>query len=122
MKRSISAVLAAGIAAVALAAPAQADKYDYVLVLDDNGIYYDSITRVIDLGKQICSVGRTAPIEGTTMMQLLISTMGNAGYAAGEEQAIIATAAANNMCPDVIPRWRASHEWVKQANARDGIA
>lgn len=103
-------VLAAGTAlvtSIVLAAPADADEYDYVSVLDSSGIYYSSISDVIDMGKQLCSVGRRAPLTGTAMRQGFAAVLSGGGYTSGTEAAIIIQAAAENMCPDILPRMRA---------------
>jgi hypothetical protein len=107
LKRVLAAT-AVPLVAVATAAPAHADQYDYVSTLDSNGIYYPSISKVIDLGKQVCSVGRRAPAAGASMMNPLIDLLYGAGYKSSEEGWIIANAAVANMCPDVLPKLRAS--------------
>lgn len=104
----VLAAVAMPIAAVAVAAPAQADQFDYVSYLDNNGIYYSSVSDVIDLGKQLCSVARKAPTTGNTMAQALFGLLGSAGYGSSAEGKIILTAAGDNMCPDIWPRVKAA--------------
>jgi hypothetical protein len=105
VKRSASAVLAAGIAAVTLAAPAEADKWDYVSDLDNQGVYYDDRSVVIDLGKWVCRIGRTAPADQSMVDQLIALTM-EAGYRSSVESLIVVEAASRNMCPDIWPKFR----------------
>jgi len=51
----------AAAASLALAAPAHADQYEFVSVLDNEGVYYSSITDVIDQGKMACRRGAGRP-------------------------------------------------------------
>ena len=50
-----------GLALIGLidAAPAHADHYDFVADLDNNGVFYASITDVIDQGKLACRLMRS---------------------------------------------------------------
>ena len=98
--------LAVPVVAVAAAVPANADQYDYVSTLDNNGVYYSSIIDMIDLGKQVCSVGRRAPATGPGMIAPLVSLISRSGYSSSEEAWLILTSAADNMCPDIIPSLR----------------
>lgn len=78
-------------------APAQADQYDYVSVLDNRGVYYDSILDVIDLGKLACSRMRSG---------ISPQFAGGPAFAAGyadAEVAIIIVEAVQNMCQDQMP-------------------
>jgi hypothetical protein len=100
----VSAVLSALAAAVVLAAPAYADDLDYTIALDDQGVYYSSISDVIDMGKQLCGVGRRAPLTGNAMAQGFGSVLRDGGYTSEAEAKIILGAAADHMCPDIIPR------------------
>ena len=84
-------------ASLALAAPARADQYDYVSVLDNEGVYYSSITDVIDQGKMTCRL-----LRGGAGVPAALNSVTGSGYAP-YESAIIVTAAARNMCPDVMP-------------------
>jgi len=52
-------VAAAAVTATALAAPARADQYDFVSMLDNEGVYYSSITNMIDQGKMACRMLRS---------------------------------------------------------------
>lgn len=104
--RTVTAILVP-VAAVAVAAPAHADQFDFVADLDQNGIYYSSISDVIDLGKQLCSVGRSAPLDGQTMMPRMISLLISKGYKSSQEGMIIVEAAGQNMCPDMLQRLNA---------------
>jgi hypothetical protein len=95
------------LAALALAAPAQADQYDFISDLDNNGVYYSDVTDVIDLGKQLCKVGRSAPTS-----EALLAGMGTmlrrSGFTSPAEIEIVVSSAANNMCPDIWPQVRAA--------------
>jgi hypothetical protein len=93
-------LLAIPTAAVALAVaapPAQADQYDFVSELDSRGVYYSSISDMIDIGKLTCGSLR----QGTGPLNVgdHITRLGYSGFEAG----IIIVAAARNMCPDQMP-------------------
>lgn len=105
--KSMLTVYAALLTSFTVAAPASADQYDYVSALDNNGIYYSSISDVIDLGKQLCSVGRSAPTNGVTIGPMWLGLLKNAGYFSDAEASIIITAATHYMCPDIKPRLNA---------------
>lgn len=75
-----------------VAAPAQADQYDFVSDLDNNGVYYSSISGVIDADKMTCRLLRSGagvpallPEQGG-IRALWVTT--------------IVVAAVDNMCPD----------------------
>ena len=85
------------VASLALAAPARADQYEYVSVLDNEGVYYSSISDVIDQGKMACRL-----LRGGAGVPAALNSVTGGGYAP-YESAIIVTAAARNMCPDVMP-------------------
>ncbi|MBU8833319.1 DUF732 domain-containing protein [Mycolicibacterium goodii] len=102
--RALAGALCLAVAAAAttaLAAPAHADQYDFVATLDNEGVYYSSITDVIDQGKMACRILRS----GAGMPPALIYVAGG-GYAP-YETAIVVASAAMNMCPDVMPTVRA---------------
>lgn len=93
--RYIAAAAAASLAAtVALAASAQADDIDYLMALDDQGIYYSDSLAVIDLGKITCSRLR----NGMSPQHAPIPVM-EAGYGVAET-VIITYAAVHFMCTD----------------------
>ena len=80
--------------AVALSGPARADEYDFISQLDSQGVYYESIIDMIDIGKELCHdlrVGATPPV--------VLGKLQNSGFAAAES-AIVLMAAVDNMCPD----------------------
>ncbi|AWT52245.1 DUF732 domain-containing protein [Mycolicibacterium smegmatis] len=93
-------VVATAVAATALAAPAHADQYDFVSMLDNEGVYYSSITDVIDQGKMACRILRSG-----AGMPPMLSYVAGGGYAP-YETAIVVASAAMNMCPDVLPTVR----------------
>ncbi|WP_410506165.1 DUF732 domain-containing protein [Mycolicibacterium mucogenicum] len=100
MKVNFFAGIVACLAAVALAPTAHADQYDYVNMLDNKGVYYGSISDVIDVGKLTCSRLRAGSPQ----------TAGAPASAAGYssyEVGIIILAATNNMCPDQLPTLQA---------------
>lgn len=102
--RAVAGALCLAVAAAAttaLAAPAHADQYDFVSMLDNEGVYYSSITDVIDQGKMACRMLRS----GAGMPSALDYVAGG-GYAPYETAVVVASAAVN-MCPDVLPTVRA---------------
>lgn len=92
-----------GLALVGLfsAAPAHADQYDFVADLDNNGVYYASITDVIDQGKLVCRLMRSG--AGVPVALNFVARGGYPDYETG----IIVAAASFNMCPDTQPVVRA---------------
>jgi len=94
--RTVTAALALGAAAaMALAAPVHADQYDFVSMLDNEGVYYSSISDVIDQGKMACRILRSGAGVPTAL-----GYVADGGYAP-YETAVVVAAAALNMCPDV---------------------
>lgn len=101
----VAAATAIMIAAAIGAAPtAHADQFDFVGDLDDRGIYYDSISDMIDIGKLTCSRLRAGS------PQTAAAPASAAGYSASEV-AIIVVAATNHMCPDQMPTLQA---WLNE--------
>lgn len=94
-------VAAAAVTATALAAPAHADQYDFVSMLDNEGVFYSSITDVIDQGKMACRLLRSG-----AGMPATLDYVAGGGYAP-YETAVVVASAAMNMCPDVLPTVRA---------------
>jgi hypothetical protein len=37
-----------------LSTPARADQYDFIAQLDNSGVSYESISDMIDIGKEVC--------------------------------------------------------------------
>jgi hypothetical protein len=96
--RVVMAAIAVGaVIPMALAAPAGADQYDFVGQLDDRGVYYSSISDVIDTGKMTCRLLRSG--AGVPAAMNFVARNGYASY----ETAIVVVAAAQYMCPDVLP-------------------
>ncbi|MDF2830728.1 MAG: hypothetical protein K0R01_4011 [Mycobacterium sp.] len=93
--------------AITLAPPAAADPIEYVMFLDDEGVYYESITDVIDLGKFTCRMLRS----GATVPAAL-NNVADSGYAPFET-GIIVYAAGLKMCPDVLP---VIESWAQQGD------
>lgn len=93
----IATIAAVPAVALATAAPAQADQYDYVMLLDNEGVYYDSISDVIDAGKMTCRMMRGG--NGVDSAVSYIMTGGHPAYEAG----IVVYAASSTMCPDTLP-------------------
>ncbi|WP_043984269.1 DUF732 domain-containing protein [Mycolicibacterium llatzerense] len=78
-------------------APAHADQYDFVAYLDNNGVYYSSVSGVIDAGKMTCRVLRSGGgVPGA------MGFLGRAGYERYEAATII-VGAVDDMCPDTQP-------------------
>lgn len=90
------------IAAAITAPTAHADQYDYVNALDDKGIYYGSISTVIDVGKLTCSRLRAGSPETAGAPA---SAAGYSGYEIG----VIVVAATSHMCPD---QWPTLEAWL----------
>lgn len=104
----LTLMLAAGAVALALlmAKPAKADQWDYISHLDSNGVSYENIIGVIDLGKSICHELR----QGSDIDQILDYLVYEQGYADFEAGTILA-GASMNMCPDTKPYVR---EWLNE--------
>lgn len=86
-----------GLMALVGAAPAHADQYDFVVYLDNNGVYYSSVSGVIDAGKITCRILRSGGgVPGA------MGFLGRAGYGRYEAATII-VAAVDDMCPDAQP-------------------
>ncbi|BBZ55229.1 DUF732 domain-containing protein [Mycolicibacterium phocaicum] len=95
--RVLLAATATALVGLFVAGPAEADQYDFVSNLDNNGVYYSSISGVIDAGKMTCRLLRSG--AGVPGALGFLSRVGYARY----ESATIVVAAADNMCPDVEP-------------------
>lgn len=94
-------VVATAAAPLTLAAPAHADQYDFVSYLDNKGVYYSSISGVIDAGKMSCRLLRADAGVPSAM-----GFLGRQGFTS-REAAIIIVAAVDDMCPDTLPALRA---------------
>jgi len=83
--------------AVALAGPARADQYDFIMQLDNMGVYYESMIDMIDIGKELCHELRygVAP-------PLVLGKLQRTGFAPAES-AIVLLSAVNTMCVDAKP-------------------
>jgi hypothetical protein len=112
--------LAVPVVAVAAAIPANADQYDYISMLDNNGVYYSSILDMIDTGKAVCRVVRTSasydPVDPA------IDMLRGVGFSSDTERGLILFSAAENMCPDIFPDIRAHIDRVNQYLAAQGTA
>lgn len=101
MKASAALAFVVVAPAVAFAPPAGADQYDFISALDDNGVYYSSISDMIDIGKSVC---RTVRVGGDAdAVQSAINGVDAAGFPSNVEHAVIIKAAAAYMCPDIAP-------------------
>ena len=63
--RGVIAAVLAACGAVALAVPAHADQYDFIMQLDNMGVSYESMIDMIDIGKELCHdlrSGATPPL------------------------------------------------------------
>lgn len=107
MKTRAAVAAAAVVTAIAAAPAANADEYDFVSDLDGKGIYYSSISTMIDIGKLTCSRLRAGS------PQTAGAPASAAGYS-GNEVGIIVVAATNNMCPD---QWSTLNAWVNAQQA-----
>lgn len=100
IKKSILQAVPVGLAAAGImAAPnAQADQWDYVSYLDNNGVFYRDVLGVISLGKEVCHELRS----GTSLDAVGNYLTGPLGYTGAEAGAIV-VGASHGMCPDAIP-------------------
>lgn len=85
-------------ALVLTAAPAQADQYDFISALDNQGVTYTDILGMIEVGKAICHTMRNGGVLGSVN-----SALASRGWNSPAERGIIIVSAANTMCPDVWP-------------------
>lgn len=95
--RGVIACLLAMGGAVALSVPARADQYDFISLLDSQGVYYESIIDMIGIGKELCHELRfgVAP-------PLVLGKLQRTGFAPAES-AIVLLAAVNTVCVDTKP-------------------
>ena len=101
------------VSAVATAGTAHADQFDFISVLDNSGVSYESMVDMIDIGKEVCHdlrIGAQPPV----VLGKLIRT-GFAPYEAG----IVLMSAVNNMCLDTEP---AVADWAYANTAPDQAA
>jgi hypothetical protein len=97
MKRLIVSAAAVA-AAMGLAAPANADQYDFISALDNQGVTYTNIIGMMDIGKGICHT-----IRNGGSLPSVNSFLAGQGWYSPTERGIIVVSAANNMCPDIWP-------------------
>src|SRR5689334_22533222 len=93
-RRGVIAAVLAVVASVVLSSPAKADQYDFISQLDSQGVSYDSMLDMIEIGKQLCHDLRIG-----TDPSVVLAKLQGAGFAASES-AIILVSAVNNMCVD----------------------
>ena len=96
-RRIVTAAVIAGTSALMLAVPAQADQYDFVAQIDSRGVYYSSISGVIDDGKMACRM-----LRGGASVPAVLNYVAGDGFAE-YEAVVLVVAAAQNMCLDVMP-------------------
>lgn len=97
VKKTMVAATLAGVA-LTLAPTAQADQFSFVNALDNQGVYYNSVTDVIDTGKRSCHALR----GGADISDLLDVVQQTEGMTP-REAALTVVAASNEMCPDTAP-------------------
>ena len=85
-------------AATGLAAPANADQYDFISALDNRGVTYANIIGMVDIGKGIRHV-----IRSGGALPAVNSFLAGQGWYSLTERGIIVVYAANNLCPDIWP-------------------
>ena len=95
--RGVYASLLAVCGAVALSVPARADQYDFISLLDSQGVYYESMIDMIDIGKELCHELRHG-VEPS----LVLGKLQRTGFAPAES-AIVLVSAVNTMCADTKP-------------------
>ncbi|ODQ95516.1 hypothetical protein BHQ17_04855 [Mycolicibacterium holsaticum] len=93
----IAAAVGAVCGAVALAVPARADQYDFLMQLDNMGVYYDSVTDMIDIGKGICHELRFG-----VPPPAVLGKLDRTGFAPAES-AIVLVSAVDTLCLDAKP-------------------
>ena len=100
MRALASAATAAAITVAELVSSptAAADKYDFIILLDNKGVYYESISDMIDIGKAICHAIR----NGGSLLAIN-DVLDSNGYNSDYERGTIVTSAAAAMCPDIWP-------------------
>ncbi|OBB22010.1 hypothetical protein A5792_08295 [Mycolicibacterium peregrinum] len=96
-RRIVTAAVITGAPAMMLAVLARADQYDFVAQIDSRGVYYASISDVIDDGKMACRM-----LRGGASVPAALNYVAGDGFAE-YEAVVIVVAAAQNMCPDVMP-------------------
>lgn len=92
----IAGVLAIS-AAVAMAAPARADQYEFISFLDDSGVSYRSILDMIDIGKAVCH-----DLRSGDMPPIVLGRLASAGFASAEASLVLVSAV-SHMCVDAKP-------------------
>ena len=100
MFRTITLAAAPLTVAVLTAPTANADKFDFISDLDNNGVYYSSITDTIDVGKIMCKIMR---VEQTPVSVGAAANYGVSQGFARWESATMVVSAATNMCQDALP-------------------
>ena len=88
-------VAAVALVSLTFAAPVQADDMDYVNFLDDKGVYYESISDIIDIGKLTCRGLR----NGLPVQAVYGNLQQSFDFAPAEAAAVVVSAAAM-MCDD----------------------
>lgn len=92
------ALIITAVALLVTAPTAYADDASYVLYLDDHGVYYSSITDVIDMGKLACRGLRQGVPPG-----VIVNAIADNGDFPTYDAAIIVLSATKNMCTDQYP-------------------
>lgn len=100
MIRTIIASVGIVAGAISLAPPANADQYDFISYIDNSGVYYSSISDMIDVGKGVCHVIRA---NGYTVesVEAVIQMLTRLGYSDNQERGAIVLGASHGMCPDI---------------------
>lgn len=84
-------------ASVFMAGPAHADQYDFLIELDNAGVWYPSSVDMVDIGKEVCHELRHRVSPGLVLDKLV-----NTGFAPAEAVIVLASAV-THMCVDVQP-------------------
>lgn len=97
-KAVAAATVVAGVS-LATASPADADQWDFVSFLDNNGVYYTGgVSAAIQLGKVVCSTLRSGVNPG-----VVFDAVEDRGFSVNEA-ALIIVGATTFMCPDQTAR------------------
>jgi hypothetical protein len=95
--RSIIALLGLATLATSAMPHAKADQYDYINQLDAHGVYYNSISSMIDDGKIICAALRSQE----PLPQILHDVVTKGGFSQTDSMFVVGLAV-KTMCPDTL--------------------
>lgn len=109
MLRSAAAVLAILSAGLGPAAPAAADGFDYLALLDEQGVSYPSEESALGVGQGICRV-----LGNGGALPRVINALHQRGWDSPREQSIIIASAGRALCPEIGPVVQSQLETLSQ--------